>query len=183
MKVYSYNNNTQLSPHFNAQEFRCKCGGNHEIKIDEKLIEKLEKVFTALNCSKIIISSGFRCPSHSVKDGGYANDKHTEGFAADFIAYGKDGKPIPAYKVCCVCQDIGFTGIGRIDNNAVHADTRTFGTWKGDESRGNDTVTADFYTYFNVTKKDVYGETETAKKHTIELLIDGKSIYKGGFEL
>lgn len=183
MKVYSYDNKTQLSPHFNAQEFRCKCGKNHEIKIDEKLIEKLEKVFSSLNCGKIIITSGYRCAEYSPKVGGYSNDQHTQGTAADFIAYDKNNKAIPAYKVCCACQDVGFSGIGKIDTNAVHADARTFGTWKGDETKGNNTVTSDYYIYFNVTKKDVYGVAETAKKHTIEILVDGKSIYKGGFEL
>ena len=41
-KTYDFGNNTQLSPHFNVQEFKCKCGKEHEILIAEELIEKLE---------------------------------------------------------------------------------------------------------------------------------------------
>ena len=41
IKTYGYTDNTQLSPHFNAQEFRCKCGREHDFQIDDDLITKL----------------------------------------------------------------------------------------------------------------------------------------------
>ena len=59
---YDYNDSTQLSPHFNAREFRCSCGGSHETLISSELVDKLESLYTALNCSKIIVTSGYRCP-------------------------------------------------------------------------------------------------------------------------
>lgn len=64
IKTYGYTDNTQLSPHFNAQEFRCKCGKEHDFQIDDDLITKLEALYSTLNCSKIIVTSGFRCAAH-----------------------------------------------------------------------------------------------------------------------
>ena len=61
---YDYNDSTQLSPHFNVKEFRCQCGQSHETLIASKLVGKLEQLYTALNCSKIIVTSGYRCPEH-----------------------------------------------------------------------------------------------------------------------
>ena len=59
---YDYNDSTQLSPHFNIREFRCQCGNNHETLISSELVDKLEALYAALNCSKIIVTSGYRCP-------------------------------------------------------------------------------------------------------------------------
>lgn len=41
-KTYEYSDKTQLSPHFNAREFRCKCGKEHDFQIADELIDKLE---------------------------------------------------------------------------------------------------------------------------------------------
>ncbi len=62
--TYKFDDQTQLSPHFNAQEFRCSCGKSHETLIASELVDKLETLYTALNCSKIIVTSGYRCPEH-----------------------------------------------------------------------------------------------------------------------
>ena len=110
MAVKSYNSgdNTQLSPHFNVQEFKCKCGKEHEILIADELIEKLEKLYDALNCSKIIVTSGYRCPVHDKAVGGTSSGQHTKGNAADIVCYGQDGQPVSSKLVCCKAQDIGF---------------------------------------------------------------------------
>ena len=47
-KTYDFNDTTQLSPHFNISEFRCKCGKEHETLNNPELIEKLEKLYDAL---------------------------------------------------------------------------------------------------------------------------------------
>ena len=60
IKTYPYCDDTQLSPHFNVQEFRCKCGKAHDILVAEELVDKLEILFSKLNCSKIILTSGHR---------------------------------------------------------------------------------------------------------------------------
>lgn len=149
-KTYEYSDNTQLSPHFNISEFRCKCGKEHETLNNPELIEKLEKLFTALNCSKIIVTSGYRCAAHDKNVGGSGTGQHTLGNAADICCYGQDGQPISSKVVCCKAQDIGFTGIANITAayQYTHVDVRTNGKWYGDEVHGNSTVTDDFYKYF-----------------------------------
>ena len=111
IKTYNYTDNTQLSPHFNAQEFRCKCGKAHDFQIDDDLITKLEALYAALNCSKIIVTSGFRCAAHDKAVKGSGTGQHTRGKAADICCYGQDGQPISSKTVCCKAQDIGFGGI------------------------------------------------------------------------
>ena len=81
---YDYNNSTQLSPHFNVREFRCSCGSNHETLIASELVDKLEQLYTALNCSKIIVTSGYRCPEHDKAVGGTSSGQHTKGTAAEW---------------------------------------------------------------------------------------------------
>ena len=88
IQKYEFNDTTQLSPHFNAKEFRCKCGKEHETLISDELIEKLEKLYAALNCSKIIVTSGYRCTAHDKSVGGSGTGQHTLGNAADICCYG-----------------------------------------------------------------------------------------------
>ncbi|HOA00612.1 GH25 family lysozyme [Ruminococcus sp.] len=149
-KKYEFSDTTQLSPHFNAKEFRCKCGKEHEFMISNELIEKLEKLYAALNCSKIIVTSGFRCSAHDKTVGGSGTGQHTLGNAADICCYGQDGQPISSKVVCCKAQDIGFRGIANITAayQYTHVDVRPNGKWYGDEVHGNSTVTDDFYKYF-----------------------------------
>ena len=149
IKTYGYTDNTQLSPHFNAQEFRCKCGREHDFQIDD-LITKLEALYAALNCSKIIVTSGFRCAAHDKAVKGSGKGQHTLGKAADICCYGQDGQPISSRTVCCKAQDTGFTGIANITAAYIytHVDVRSGGKWYGDEIHGNSSVTEDFYKYF-----------------------------------
>ena len=149
-KTYEYSDNTQLSPHFNISEFRCKCGKEHETLNNPELIEKLEKLFTALNCSKIIVTSGYRCKQHDKNVGGSGTGQHTLGNAADICCYGQDGQPISSKVVCCKAREIGYTGIANITAayQYTHVDVRTDSKWYGDEVHGNSTVTDDFYKYF-----------------------------------
>jgi len=149
-KKYEFSDTTQLSPHFNAKEFRCKCGKEHEFMISNELIEKLEKLYAALNCSKIIVTSGFRCSAHDKTVGGSGTGQHTLGNAADICCYGHDGQPISSKVVCCKAQDIGFRGIANITAayQYTHVDVRPNGKWYSDEVHGNSTVTDDFYKYF-----------------------------------
>ena len=151
---YDYNDSTQLSPHFNVMEFRCQCGGNHETLISSELIEKLEALYATLNCSKIIVTSGYRCPDHDKAVGGTSSGQHTKGTAADVCCYGQDGQPISSKTVCCKAQDLGFGGIANITSSYqyTHLDVRTGYRWLGDETKGNGTVTDDFYKYFGIAK-------------------------------
>lgn len=154
IKKYESGDKSQLSPHFNVQEFRCKCGKEHEILIAEELVDKLEKLYSALNCSKIIVTSGYRCTAHDKAVGGSGTGQHTKGNAADICCYGQDGQPISSKTVCCKAQDIGFGGIANItaEYKYTHVDVRTGSKWYGDETKGNSTVTSDFYSYFGILK-------------------------------
>lgn len=151
---YDYNDSTQLSPHFNAREFRCQCGQSHETLIASELVDKLETLYTALNCSKIIVTSGYRCPEHDKAVGGTSSGQHTKGTAADVCCYGQDGQPISSKTVCCKAQDLDFGGIANITSSYqyTHLDVRTGYRWLGDETKGNGTVTEDFYKYFGIKK-------------------------------
>lgn len=151
---YEYNDETQLSEHFNVREFRCKCGKTHDTELNPKLVDNLEKLYRVLDCSRIIVTSGHRCPDHDKAVGGNGTGQHTKGNAADIICYGQDGNIISTKKVACKAQDIGFRGIGNIDSTytAIHVDVRTGAKWYGDEAvRGgtSGSVTDDFYRYYS----------------------------------
>lgn len=176
VKNYKSTDNTQLTKHFNVKEFKCKCGGNHDTKLDSELVEKLEKLHSALNCSKIIINSGYRCSAHDKNVGGSGSGRHVNGTAADIVCYDSKGSAFSSKIVCCAAQDLGFGGIANIDGTytAVHVDTRTSDFWKGDEVKTTAySVTDDFYKYYGLVKSDVYPTAENKKSKNITLVIDG----------
>ena len=155
-KTYDFSDNTQLSPHFNVQEFKCKCGMEHKILIADELIEKLEKLYDVLDCSKIIVTSGYRCPAHDKAVGGTSSGQHTKGNAADIVCYGQDGQPISSKLVCCKAQNIGFGGIANITEayTSTHVDVRTGYRWLGNEVVNYHTVTDDFYKYYGISREE-----------------------------
>lgn len=154
VKTYFTDDSTQLTEHFNVREFRCKCGNTHSTCISAELVQMLEKLYSTLNCSKIIVNSGYRCASHDKAVGGSGNGQHTKGTAADVVCYGQNGTPISSKLVCCVAQDLGFGGIANITSayTSTHLDVRTDSKWYGDETKGTSTVTSDFYSYFSIAK-------------------------------
>ena len=160
---YKYGNKTQLTAHFNAKEFQCKCGKSHSFLIDNDLLDKLELLYSALDCSKIIVNSGYRCSEHDKAVGGNGGGQHTKGTAADIVCYNQNGEIISSKLVCCAAQDIGFTGIANIDDSytATHVDVRKNGWWYGNEVHGTGTVTNDFYKYFGFSKN---ADTSGVKK-------------------
>lgn len=137
-------------------EFKCKCGQPHDYELSDKLVSMLEQLYEKLNCSKIIVTSGYRCTQHDKTVGGSGTGQHTRGTAADICCYGQDGKPISSKVVCCTAQDLGFGGIANISSEYIytHVDVRTGYRWLGDETVNNNTVTDDFYKYFGISKTD-----------------------------
>lgn len=150
----------KLSPHFDLSEFRCKCGKKHDTLLYDALWKKLEELYTRLNCSKIIISSGYRCIAHDIAVGGAGGGYHTKGMAADCCCYDQNGKPIDTKIVSCVAQDIGFGGMANINSTYtyIHLDVRTGGRWFGNETLGygslykNGKIITDFYDYYGLTR-------------------------------
>lgn len=161
VKTYSNTDRTLLTPHFNTAEFKCKCGKSHDTLISTKLVGMLEKLREKLHCSKIIITSGYRCPTHDKNVGGTGSGHHTKGNAADLVCYDNYGNVISSRIICCVAQDLGFTGIANItsDYQAVHLDVRSGSKWYGNEVLGNQNVTNDFYSYYGIRSSDVEAYT------------------------
>lgn len=175
--TYKYDDDSMIAEHFSVSEFRCKCGKNHDIIINPELPEKLEQLYKMLNCSAIVINSGYRCPTHSVNIGGSATDFHTKGYAADIICYDGKNNRISSKKVSCAAQDVGFGGIANIDSTytATHVDVRESNFWKGDEVvTSSYSVTDDFYKYYGLEKL----ENSAKKTVNITLSADGKN-YSG----
>lgn len=152
---YKSTDNTQLTPHFNVSEFRCKCGGTHDTILNPELPKKLESLYSTLKCSKIIVNSGCRCNTHDKAVGGTGRGEHVNGNAADIVCYNESGNKISSKEVCCAAQDVGFGGIANIDGTytATHVDVRTSNFWKGDEVVTSAySVTDDFYKYYGISK-------------------------------
>lgn len=164
---------TKIAPHFTSNEFVCKCGSSHDTKLDDDLVTKLEKLRTKLDCSKIIINSGYRCSAHDKNVGGTGLGPHTKGVAADIKCYNKKGEVIDSRTVCCAAQEVGFNGIANIDKNynATHVDVDSR-KWYGDETVSTArSVTDDFHKYYKI---------QSLKKESkkVSLTIDGVS-YSG----
>lgn len=145
------NGNTYLSPHFQVREFACK-DGSDTILINPALISTLEKLFAQLDAKAINITSGYRTPSHSIKVGGYADDQHTKGNAADIKAVKKDGSLFSSKEITLALEDMCHAGgVGLINKNgAVHVDVRGQKCWF-DETNGEKIVNS-WYTYWGVSK-------------------------------
>ena len=165
----------QITKHFHSTEFRCKCGCG-KIYIDEKLVNKMENIFTKLNASKCIISSGYRCASYDKMIGGFVG-RHAEGLAADCIYYDKNGKPIPSKYVICAAFDLKeLNGMAKINENYTHLDNRVGSTYRGDETKGNSSYWTDPYAYFGVTKT----VTESTPSKSIDELAQEVLVGKHG---
>ena len=187
--VIDYNYATQgnlfLSPHFQIKEF--KSPDSNIVKIDNRLIWVLERLFEDLKCSKMIVNSGYRTIAQDKKVGGDGKGYHTKGMAADIKAYDKNGKVISAKIVCQKLCDYGDVfGIGYINAESVHVDTRSkVNIWFGDETNGVSLIKAgytDFDGYFNGKQLIVNSGTwnirqspNTASK--IITVVNGGTIY------
>lgn len=152
MAVRTYLINTKLSPHFYSNEF--KCPSCTEVKISSELIDKVEELFSYVNASKCIVSSGYRSREYDIEQNGFTG-RHSEGLAIDCCFYDKNNQIIPSKIICCVAFELGFPGIAKINNNYVHLDIRQTGTYYGDETRGNSSYWTDPYKYFSVSKNEI----------------------------
>jgi uncharacterized protein YcbK (DUF882 family) len=120
MIYFTRGSSRDLSPHFRAKEFACKCGICLRQKINEKLIEKLEQV-RELYGKPINVTSGFRCERHqqNLRGSGLPTSvgpsQHEYGQAADIT-----GSDLPAL---LKAVDAVFTSYG-IANTFIHVDIR-----------------------------------------------------------
>lgn len=168
VKTYKCTDTTKLSEHLTVQNFKCKCGKNHEIKIDSDLPKILEKVMVKLGADKIEVFSGYRCKSHDKAVGGRGTGSHTQGYASDTRFY-KSGKIIDSKEVALRLEDLGHKkGIGYRcggSSKGTHIDTKPR-KWYGDEKYSNTKSCCNsFYEYFNIpkptTKKFIQVQTKS----------------------
>lgn len=171
VKQYNYasQKNQKLSEHLSVWEFAAASDyyGNYPttILIDDGLPTTFEKVYKHFNCSKGVLSSGYRTPSVDKAVGGSGSGPHTLGIAMDVCFYYKNGNPIPSRIIACYLQDIGIKGIGVYcggTTNWTHFDMRTNSVWYGDE-RDYSAYHNDYYSYTGTTKKEVYPDGDEPK--------------------
>ena len=145
--------NYKISDHFKLSEMACK-DGSDKVMYSTELLNKLEQL-RAYGCFTITINSGYRSASHNKKVGGATNSQHTKGTAADIVVK-KDGKTVSGKLICCLCQSLGFKGIGYISETAVHVDMRASGSYRGDERKGySGNVGNNFFTYFGIKQSQI----------------------------
>ena len=75
-------NDFQLTEHFNLREFECRCC--HCVRLSPVLVRRLEAVREQWG-KPMIITSGYRCPSHNREVGGAPRSFHMVGQAADVM--------------------------------------------------------------------------------------------------
>ena len=103
--------------HFKDVEFACKhCG---EYKTNNELLAVLELVRNHFG-SPVIITSGYRCPTHNKNVGGAPKSKHVEGIAADIKVKGFKPEEVHHFLTSTFPNSYG---IG-LYNNWVHIDVR-----------------------------------------------------------
>ena len=123
IKTYSVakDGETLLSPHFKVKEFRPTRNGKPDgdvVKIDTELIKRLELLSDCVNNAPIYVNDGYRTEAFDIELTGKAG-QHTKGRAADIRVNGYTAEQLCVYAEAC-----GFTGVGTINANSIHVDTR-----------------------------------------------------------
>lgn len=124
IKTYRRGSAEQLAPNFRAREFDCNGNGCcNETKIDEKLVEILQKIRD--HFGKPVVITAYRCPVWNAKVANAASRSyHMYGQAADLHIDGVAPAEIAKY-----AESIGVLGIGLYETDRdgyfVHVDTRT----------------------------------------------------------
>ena len=106
---------TQLTDHFNSDEFLCPClqcqmPGVKRVPIAMRLVEKLEEVRKVVGFS-IHVNSGVRCYPHNLTINGSPTSSHPKGLAAD-IAFKNSAD---AFILLEAAIKAGFVRIGKYD--------------------------------------------------------------------
>lgn len=192
MSVYTlpYNSREKISAHISAQEVRCKCGGTHNITINTELIDKIEKLISVIaeikgvssNDIHINISSANRCKARDISVGGSGWGQHVVGKAFDFnITY--KGEPVSSKLIACIAQELGFTGIGRIQSvgEYIHCDVGSLAEHGGKKWLGDETVKGGtsgsvinepqtYWNYYGLNRNDYFKSTTNSGSDKIKEL-------------
>lgn len=195
MSVYvlPYNSKQQLSPHFNAQELRCKCGGTHNITVNTDLLDKMEKLTNVVADIKgvspeevhITVSSANRCKTHDINVGGNGYGMHTLGKAMDIQVTCKN-EIIDTKLIACIAQEIGFAGIGRIRctiGDYIHCDVGTLGEHGGKKWLGDETVKGGtsgsvinepqtYWNYYGLKRSDYFKDEKISLEKQLQTVLN-----------
>lgn len=161
-----------LSPHFKVKEFKSYNDSTKQlttdiIKNDNVLIEKLERLYDYLKCSKIIITSGYRSEDFETLLGGNSRtSQHCKGKAGDIICYKNNSTPFTVDEMLKGAEKVGFTGIGKM-RNTIHVDVRPAKSYF-DETTGKTGISTwcektveQNFKYYTVKKGDSYWRIAT----------------------
>lgn len=170
IKKYTHSKNVSVTKHFESREFASTVNGklySNEILIDLDFVKMLEKFFD-YGITSVVILSGYRTPQADIAVGGNGCGTHTKGFAADIVCY-KNKCALSSKYTACLAEIIGFSGIGITGDTGVHVDTRSARNyvnahWFGDERNGKNDIKS-FFSYFGLTKAELFGELEYYKQH------------------
>lgn len=192
-KSLKNNGQEQISKHFKVYEFgdtspspyNAKKVYSDNVKYSEELIVKLEELIEITGAKSVTVSSGYRSRQHDKDVGGSGYGQHPNGCAADVCFIGQNGKPIDNRVISVIAQDIGIKGIARINKNGyIHLDMRAKGTYLGDETIHNYTVTWNFREYYKLSDADIskildkqYGKPTTYYEGIDYALVYDKDYY------
>lgn len=112
-------NDFQISKDFNLQEFECTGKNHRHVRVDEKLVEKLQELRNILK-TPLIINSAYRCPERNKQVGGAENSQHLYGKAVDVSIENIDAS---IETIAEIADELGFDGIG-LYNTFIHLDVR-----------------------------------------------------------
>lgn len=163
-KSLKNNGQEQISKHFKVYEFSDTSPSPYNqrkiysdvIKYSPELINKLEEIISLTGAKSVSVSSGYRSRQHDRDVGGNGYGQHPNGCAADVCFFDSNNKPIDNRIISIIAQDIGIKGIARINRNGyIHLDMRATGTYLGDETVNNYTVTWNFREYYKLTDDDI----------------------------
>lgn len=116
-----------MSKYFTEDDFRCKhCGKLPQGGMDKCLLEVLEEV-RGIAGSPIIVSSGYRCPTHNQNIGGASASYHVKGIAADVYSDVLDIYYLKKIiKEAMICEGVEGGLQEYVDQGFVHVDVRGF---------------------------------------------------------
>lgn len=125
IKLYEKGSDEQLSTHFKAREFDCRCKSCDGTMISDVLVERLEKMRSLLG-KPLRITSAYRCGKHQeeIRTSGIKTvaagrkSTHEEGMAADLFSEGTSGLALEI-----AARDAGFESVG-VASTWIHVDIR-----------------------------------------------------------
>lgn len=105
---------------FTPYEFRCRhCG---RVEIDAHLVQSLEALRSLVGFP-LMISSGYRCPSHPLEvQKGMTTGTHTKSIASDLRVYGQRAVEVIGCAIRLGFRGIGIQQKGPIETRFIHLD-------------------------------------------------------------